>query len=162
MKHAPIPPNDEERLKILHQKNILDTPAEPRFDELTKLATTLLKVPIAAVSIIDKDREWFKSCHGLNIKEGPRATSFCGHAMLASDLFIVEDTLQDERFRDNPQVMGYPFIRFYAGIALHELDSGHVLGVFCVKDTNPRKLSTKDIGIFLDIAKKVEIELNKP
>ena len=160
MKYAPIPPNDEERLKVLHQLNILDTPPEPRFDALTKEAVEKLHVPIAIISIIDKDREWFKSCQGLDTKEGPRNTSFCGHAMLASEMFIVEDTLKDERFKDNPQVMGKPFIRFYAGIALHEALTDYVLGVFCIKDTKPRDLSLSEINTFLDIAKKAEIELN--
>lgn len=125
------------------------------------MACELLKVPIAIVSIIDKDREWFKSCQGLDIKEGPRNTSFCGHAMLAKDIFIIEDALQDERFKDNPKVIDKPFIRFYAGYALYDSSGSHVLGVFCIKDTKPRKLSVSEIGAFLDIAQKVQIELNK-
>jgi len=161
MKYAPIPSNDEERLKVLHRLDILDTPPEPRFDDLTKEAVEKLKVPISMISIIDKDREWFKSCQGLNVKESPRNISFCGHAMLASEIFIIEDTLKDERFRDNPQVMGKPFIRFYAGIALHEALTNHVIGVFCIKDTRPRDMSLPEINIFLNIAKKAELQLNK-
>lgn len=161
MKYAPIPSNDVERLKVLYQKDILDTPPEPRFDALTKEVAEKLRVPISMVSIIDKEREWFKSCYGLDIKEGPRSTSFCGHAMLVSDIFIVADTLKDERFKDNPQVVGAPFVRFYAGIALHETGSGHVLGVFCVKDIKPRDLSVTELGVFLDIAQRAELEINK-
>lgn len=161
MRYAPIPANDAERLKVLYQKDILDTPAEPRFDALTKEAAERLGMPISMVSIIDKEREWFKSCYGLGASEGPRNISFCGHAMLASDIFIIEDTWEDERFKDNPQVVSAPFVRFYAGIALHELGSGYVLGVFCVKDRIPRKLSVTEIGIFLDIAQRAELELNK-
>ena len=106
-------------------------------------------------------REWFKSCVGLGQKEGERALSFCGHALFAKDMFIVNDTLKDERFADNPLVTGYPFIRFYAGIALLDYKSGQPIGVFCVKDTKPREFSVEDISTLMSLANSAEQELNK-
>ena len=117
MTNAPIPKNEAERMLAVKALEILDTAPETRFDAITKEATVRLKVPISTVSIIDKDREWYKSCQGTDRTEGPRSISFCGHAMAATDIFIVEDTLLDQRFRDNPTVVGSPFIRFYAGIS---------------------------------------------
>jgi GAF domain-containing protein len=113
------------------------------------------------VSILDSDREWFKSCVGLDKKEGDRSVSFCGHALLAENIFIVEDTLKDPRFADNPMVMGFPFIRFYAGIALFDYKTRQPIGVFCVKDTKPRKFTVAEIGILVDLADRAEKELNK-
>ena len=117
---APIPENEEERLEAVHSLAILDTDPEVRFDNLTKEAIEKIKVPISTITIIDKEREWFKSSPGLVNKEGKRDVSFCGHALLATDLFIVEDTLKDDRFKDNPMVVGEPHIRFYAGISIRD------------------------------------------
>ncbi|MFA5777895.1 MAG: GAF domain-containing protein [Candidatus Paceibacterota bacterium] len=161
MQKAPIPNNEEARMEALHRLAILDTEPEERFDVLTREAVLKLKVPMSMVSILDSDREWFKSCIGYDKKEGSRAVSFCGHALLATNIFIVEDTLKDERFRDNPMVVGEPFIRFYAGVALFDHKTRQPIGVFCVKDTKPRKLSTEEIGIIIDLADKAEKELNK-
>lgn len=161
MQIAPIPDNEEERLDALHKMAILDTDPEERFDVLTKEAILKLKVPISAISIIDSDREWFKSCQGLDQKEGGRDVSFCGHALLAKNIFIVEDTLKDPRFADNPMVLGFPFIRFYAGVALFDDKTGFSIGVFCVKDTKPRALTLDEIGILTDLADRAEKELNK-
>lgn len=161
MQTAPIPGNEKERLEAVHQLAILDTKPEERFDLLTREAVNKLKVPISTVSILDEKREWFKSCVGLDKQEGERAVSFCGHALLATNIFIVEDTLKDPRFADNPMVVGSPFIRFYAGMALFDHKSRHPIGVFCVKDTQPRKLSPEEISILIDIAERAEKELNK-
>lgn len=161
MQAAPIPENEEERIKAVHEMAILDTKPEERFDVLTKEATLKLKVPISAISIIDSDREWFKSCQGLEQKEGAREVSFCGHALLAKDIFVVQDTLKDPRFADNPMVTGSPFIRFYAGVALFDYKTGFSIGVFCVKDTKPRTLTLDEIGALTDIADRAEKELNK-
>ncbi len=161
MQIAPIPENEIERLEVVHKMAILDSKPEPRFDALTREAVEKLKVPMSMISILDKDREWFKSCIGLDQKEGDRSVSFCGHALLTKDIFIIEDTLKDERFADNPMVTGFPFIRFYAGIALLENKTSQAIGVFCVKDTKPRKLSMEETSILIDLAERAEKELNK-
>ena len=112
MQNAPIPADENKRMEALHRMAILDTEPEERFDVLTKEAVEKLQVPMSMISILDSNREWFKSCIGYEKKEGNRAVSFCGHALLATTIFIVEDTLKDSRFADNPMVIGYPFIRF--------------------------------------------------
>lgn len=161
MQTAPIPLDEGKRLEAVHKLAILDTKPEPRFDALTKEAVEKLKVSMSMVSILDSDREWFKSCVGWDQKEGERATSFCGHALLAEDMFIVADTLKDPRFVDNPMVVGSPFIRFYAGMALFDHETHQPIGVFCVKDTKPRDFSLEEISIFMDLAERAERELNK-
>ena len=148
-------------MEALHRLAILDTKPEERFDVLTREAVEKLKVPMSMVSILDSDREWYKSCVGLDAKEGDRAASFCGHALLATNIFIIEDTLKDPRFADNPMVVGFPFIRFYAGVALFDRETREPIAVFCVKDTKPRKLTTAEIGIIIDLADRAEKELNK-
>ena len=109
---------------------------------------------------MDDKREWYKSCQGVNTREVPREISFCAHAMLSRTVFIVEDTLLDLRFKDNPYVTNYPFIRFYAGIALIDAVSNLPLGVFCIKDTKPRKMTMQEMGIFMDLSGKAESLLN--
>jgi len=141
--------------------NILDTEPEERFDVITKEAINFFHVPISTISILDKDREWFKSCQGLNAREGDRSISFCGHALLAEKIFIVEDTLKDLRFADNPHVTGEPHIRFYAGIALHDPKTLLPVGVFCIKDYEPRKLTPQEISMFIDLGQRAEDELSK-
>ena len=157
----PMHEREEERLQVVNNLGILDTEPEPEFDSLTKEAIEKLHVPISTISIIDKDREWFKSCQGIDLKEGPRNISFCGYAMLAKNMFIVEDTTLDDRFKNNPYVTGYPFIRFYAGMAIIDSVSKLPVGVFCVKDTKPRTFSMDDLAIFMDIAGKVEQLINQ-
>jgi len=161
MKNAPIPKYEKERMEALHSLNILDTKPEERFDVLTKMATKMLSMPISVVSIVDSDREWYKSCEGLTVKEGGRKESFCGHALLSEDVFIVEDTLLDSRFKDNPTVIGAPFIRFYAGVRMRDLKTHLPIGVFCVKDYKPRNLNTEQVDILFMLAQRAEIELNK-
>ena len=161
MQIAPIPNNEKERLEALHRLAILDTNREARFDDITKEAINKLHVPISTLTLIDNDREWFKSASGISEKEGDRAISFCGHALLATDMFIVEDTLLDDRFKDNPMVIGKPYIRFYAGISLLDYITHLPVGVFCVKDINPRKLTSEEMGILMDLASRAEKELNK-
>ncbi|MDE2399994.1 MAG: GAF domain-containing protein [Patescibacteria group bacterium] len=161
MQRAPIPADENKRLEALHRLAILDTKPEERFDVLTREAVEKLHVPISMVTILDSNREWFKSCVGFDKKEGDRAASFCGHALLATHIFMVEDTLLDPRFADNPMVVGSPFIRFYAGIALFDRPTHQPIGVFCVKDTKPRKLTPQEIATMLDLAERAEEELNK-
>ena len=156
----PLHPQEKQRLEALYKKGILDTPNDQRFDAITEGAVKELNVPISTISIIDKDREWFKSCQGMASKEGPREIAFCSYAMLADYVFIVEDTLLDPRFQNNPYVTNYPFIRFYAGIALIDALSNLPLGVFCVKDTKPRKMSLQEMNIFMELASRAEGLLN--
>ena len=161
MQIAPTPQDEQDRLVAVHRLAILDTEPEERFDRLTREAVNILRVPISAVSILDANREWFKSCVGLDAKEGDRAVSFCGHALLAKSNFIIEDTLLDPRFSDNPMVIGAPFIRSYMGQALVDYKTGKPIGVFCVKDTKPRKFTMTEISIMMDLADRAEKELNK-
>lgn len=161
MQNAPIPKDEEKRIEAVHRLAILDTEPEERFDVLTREAVEKLKVPMSMVSILDSNREWYKSCVGYDKKEGGRAESFCGYALMATNIFMIEDTLKDPRFADNPTVTGFPFIRFYAGIALFDQKTRQPIGVFCVKDTKPRKLSVEEIGVMIDLADKAEKELNK-
>lgn len=160
MQKPPIKEHEEERLQVLSRMNLLDTEPEDRFDTITKEAIEKFKCLMSTVSIIDEDREWYKSCQGCQVDERSRDVSFCGHAMYASGVFIVEDTLKDERFKDNPMVINPPFIRFYAGVALCDDESHLPIGVFCIKDTKPRQLSLNDVNLILELAKRAEHELN--
>lgn len=146
MKAAPIPEHDQQRLQALRELLILDTPAEERFDKLVAFAAGEFDVPIALISLVDENRQWFKAKVGLAVCETSREISFCGHALASSDFLVVPDTLADERFNDNPLVTGTPFIRFYAGAPL-VLPSGHVAGTLCLIDQKPRTLDPLDLSI---------------
>lgn len=161
MKKAPIPKFEKERLCALNGLKLLDTATEERFDRITREATKKFNVPISTITLVDKDREWFKSFQGLEKREGPRDISFCGHALMSEVMLVIEDTLENPIFADNPMVKGEPFIRFYAGKSLFEHKSGMPVGVFCIKDTKPRKFNMTDINDFLELAHKAEIEINK-
>lgn len=160
MQKAPIPSNEEERLCAVEELKILDTENEERFDSITKEAVQRFNVPISTITIIDKDREWFKSAQGMNVKESPREISFCGHALVSEVMMVIEDTQKDSRFIDNPMVKGSPYIRFYAGKSLNDRKTNLPVGVFCIKDIKPRKMSLKDINDFLDFAVRAEDEIN--
>jgi GAF domain-containing protein len=159
MKEAPIPKNELERIASVYALDLLDTPAEERFDQLTRCATLIFHVPISTLTIIDAAREWFKSCQGLAKTEGDRAISFCGHALVENRILVVEDTLKDERFADNPMVVSDPYIRFYAGVPVMSSD-GQRIGVFCIKDTKPREFSKEDQEILEGLAKWAQLEIN--
>lgn len=161
MQLAPIPQNDDERVCAVEGLQLLDTPSEPRFDSLTQEAVKRFSVPISTITLVDKDREWFKSVQGLDSKGGPRNISFCGHALMSQIILIINDTLADPRFADNPMVKGEPFIRFYAGKSLYDRQSNLPVGVFCIKDYKPREMSFDDINAFLDLASRAEEEINK-
>ena len=115
MRAPEIPPNESQRLAALRALGVLDTPPEERFDRLTRIATRAFNVPIALVSLVDGERQWFKSCQGLGSQETSREVSFCGHAILDPAVLVVSDAFNAERFCDNPLVVGDPGIRFYAG-----------------------------------------------
>ena len=136
---APKPKNEAKRLNILWQYDVLDTVPEKVFDDLTDLAATICEAPIALISLVDEDRQWFKAKTGVTISETSRDISFCAHAILGDDLFIIPDATKDNRFKNNPLVIAKPKIRFYAGAPLITPD-GHALGSLCVMDKVPRKL----------------------
>lgn len=158
MQKPPTPPDEARRIAALRASEILDTPAEERFDRLTRLARRLFDVPIALVSLVDENRQWFKSCIGLGASETPRDISFCGHAILDDGTLVVPDTLADARFRDNPLVTGEPYIRFYAGRPLRVTD-GSRLGTLCIIDRVPRQLSADELDSLDDLARMAEQEL---
>ncbi|MFC0696733.1 sensor domain-containing diguanylate cyclase [Paraburkholderia humisilvae] len=153
-----LPANEPARLATLHSLHILDTPAEERFDRLTRLAKRLFGVPIAAVSLVDSDRQWFKSSVGLSVPEMPRKISFCAHAILGDGIMLIDDARNDPRFHDNPLVTGDPNIRFYAGYPL-EANDGSRLGTFCVVDMKPRVLNQEELDLLRDLGEMAEQEL---
>ena len=155
----PATPLDEQaRLEALQSLGVLDTPPEERFDRLTRIARQLFGVPIALVSLIDSERQWFKSADGLDASETPRDISFCGHAILGDDVFIIPDATQDPRFADNPLVTGEPHIRFYAGCPIRHAD-GSKLGTLCIIDRQPRILEMGELIAMRDLAALAEREL---
>lgn len=155
---APIPPDEEARLAALHRLAILDTPPEERFDRLTRLGAALFDVPVALVSLIDRDRQWFKSAHGAPAQETPREVSFCAHAVASRAPLVVPDALLDPRFADNPTVVGGPRVRFYAGQPLI-LPEGSCIGTVCLIDTRPRHLDEAGLRLLRDLADLVTGEL---
>lgn len=158
MRKPSLPPNESERIAALQQLRILDSPPEERFDRITRLARELFDVPIALVSLVDAERQWFKSRSGLDVLETPRDVSFCGHAILGAETFVVSNALQDERFAANPLVLGPPNIRFYAG---HPITAagGERVGTLCLISDRPRELTDGEREALEDLAAMVEGEL---
>ncbi len=137
---APIPENEEHRLAVLKGYRVLDSASERSFDEITQLAASICDTPISLLTFIDRDRQWIKSNRGLSISETSREVAFCSHAIMDSELFEVEDALNDNRFAKNPLVTADPNIRFYAGMPL-VTQTGDALGTLCVIDRKARKLT---------------------
>src|SRR5215468_10818157 len=148
---APQPTDEDLRLAATRALGLWKTPPEERFDRVTRLAAALFDVPIALIALMERDREWFKSCCGMEIREVSRDESFCSHAIFQRRPLVVDDARVDERFADNPYVTGYPGVRFYAGHPL-VLENGSCVGTLCILDTKPRPLTDDGLALLRDLA----------
>src|SRR5882724_1705732 len=155
---APLPASEKKRLKVLWQYQVLDTVPEEVFDDLTELAARICEAPIALITLVDEDRQWFKSKIGVTVNETSRDISFCAHAIGQPELFIIPDATLDERFAQNPLVTSDPQIRFYAGAPLVTPD-GHALGTLCVIDKIPRELRLEQKQALRVLARHVMTQL---
>ncbi len=160
MQAAPIPDNDAERLAALRELLILDTPPEERFDKVVRFAADEFDMPIALLSLIDENRQWFKSNVGLDVCETARDISFCGHAILQSDILVIPDARADGRFADNPIVTGEPYVIFYAGAPL-AMPSGFTIGTLCLIDHKPRTLDATELAILTTLRDLLLEELSQ-
>jgi diguanylate cyclase (GGDEF)-like protein len=159
MEAPKIPENEAERMDALEKLNIVDTPMQENFERITRITKNLFDVPIAAFTLVDGDRQWFKSIQGLDVCETPREVSFCGHVINQDDIMIINDALLDPRFADNPLVTGPPFIRFYAGYPVRATNNLK-MGSLCIIDTKPRNYTQADLSQLKDMAKLAEGEIN--
>ncbi|KQP11681.1 GAF domain-containing protein [Pseudorhodoferax sp. Leaf265] len=146
MPSAPLPADEDARLRALRALLVLDTPPEERFDRIVRFAAEQMDMPIALVSLVDGDRQWFKSRIGMAAAQTARDISFCAHAILQPGTFVVEDALLDARFADNPLVTGAPHVRFYAGAPL-SAPGGERVGTLCVLDSRPRNLDAVELAV---------------
>ena len=156
-----MPDNEQERLALLHELLLLDTPPEQRLDKIVEFASTEFEVPICLISLVDANRQWFKARVGLAVCETGRDISFCAHALGSDAVLVIPDALQDPRFHDNPLVTGAPHIRFYAGAPLI-LRDGLAIGTLCLIDTRPRTLDTVALAILRSLRDLVVMELTAP
>lgn len=154
----PTPVDELMRLETLRNLKILGTDPEERFDRVTRLARRVFGTPIALVSLVDNDRQWFKSRQGIEVTETSRDVSFCSHAILGEEVMVVNDACDDERFCDNPLVTSDPNIRFYAGYPLSAPD-GSKVGTLCIIDREPRQMDNEDIRLLQELGQMVEEEL---
>lgn len=157
----PMPANEADRLALLYELLLLDTPPERRLDKIVEFASSEFNVPVCLISLVDSNRQWFKARVGIDACETPRDISFCSHALGSSELLVVPDALLDARFHDNPLVSGGPLIRFYAGAPLMCRD-GLVIGTLCLIDTVPRVLDPVEQAILKSLRDLVVIELMSP
>jgi DNA-binding response OmpR family regulator len=157
---APLPNDEPERLAALGRLDVLDTAPEARFDRHTEEIAAILDVPVALVTLVDSDRQWFKSRRGIDVQETPRDMSLCAHAILGADVFQIEDTLADPRFADNPLVSGEPRLRSYAGMPL-ALEDGSRVGTLCVADYRPRRYDEVQLAALRRVAAQVVDELQR-
>ena len=155
---APLPPDEPARLEALRRYHVLDTPPEQCFDDLTKLAAYICKTPIALVTLVDAERQWFKARVGIDICETQRNISFCAHAILGREPLVIPDARQDQRFASNPLVSGPPNLRFYAGAPLITRE-GHALGTLCVADPEPHELSRGQREALQSLARQAAAQL---
>lgn len=153
-----VPENEAERLHALRTLQLLDTSHEERFDRVTRMAKRMFGVSISLVSLIDENRQWFKSAQGLEASETPRDISFCGHAINQEGLFIIPNAAEDERFADNPLVTDAPHIRFYAGYPL-KIREGLNIGTLCLIDQVPREMDEEDQQLLKDLGAMIEQEI---
>lgn len=153
-----LPANEKERLALLYELLLLDTPPEERFDKIVQFASNEFNVPICLISLIDANRQWFKARVGIDACETERDVSFCAHALLGEDILLVPDALLDPRFHDNPAVTGAPHVRFYAGAPL-TCGDGLALGTLCLIDTVPRTLDAVERAILESLRDLVVLEL---
>ena len=160
---ASVSTNEAARVAALDRYAILDTEPEQSFDDLVILAAHVCKTPMASLTLVDDHRQWFKSIVGVQVRETPREISFCAHAIEQSGLFIIPDTLQDPRFKDNPLVTGEPHARFYAGAPLVN-DDGFALGTLCVVDRQPRQLEDEQKMALTSLShlamRQIELRMN--
>ncbi len=161
MQSAKLPDNESQRIKALHDLAILDTAPEYLYDDITELASQICDAPICLVSLVDSDRQWFKSKHGLGATQTPREMAFCAHAILGTELFEIEDSSKDIRFFDNPLVTDAPNVIFYAGIPLNIGQGSEAvnIGTLCVIDQKPKKLTDKQKTALRCLANQVESNL---
>ena len=162
-RRAPFLANESQRLAALHSTGLLDSDPEERFDRITRLCSSMFKVPVSAVSLVDKDRQYFKSIEGLpGVKETPRDRAFCAHAILDDGIMVVPDALQDERFADNPLVEGAPNVRFYAGCPIHvsSKEGKMPIGTLCLIDSKPHDLREEELQSLKDFGAMVEREVS--
>ncbi len=154
----PLPANEAERQQEVFRLNLLDTPSEERFDRIVRLTRRLFDVPISYVSLVDQNRQWFKSSIGIDRQSTGRDISFCGHAILQDEALIIPDARKDLRFAGNPMVIGEPFVRFYAGQPLRG-PRGHKVGTLCIVDPRPRAFTQHDVELLHELTTLVEREL---
>ena len=152
--------NEIDRLAKLHSLDLLDNKTEPSFDRITQITARVLRVPIALVSLVDAEQQWFKSCVGIDTAVTPRAFAFCAHAISQSEPMLVPDATLDDRFADNPLVIGHPNIRFYAGVPVRSLE-GYPLGTLCIIDVKARTLKKDELDILIDLAELVSKEIQQ-
>lgn len=156
----PLAPDEPLRLEALRRTRLVETPLEARFERITRMAQRLLDVPVVTISLVDSGKQWFKSTQGIAAVQTAREISFCGHAILGNTIMEIPDARIDPRFADNPLVTNYPNIIFYAGAPLMSED-GHNIGVFCVIDHKPRKLTPSDAEALRDLANMAQEEMTK-